>query len=64
MCWSHVLRNCEEKSCAINQETRNLLLGDIKDLQNMPSTESFNHAVKLFFEKWQSDCGFLFFDTF
>jgi hypothetical protein len=55
MCWSHVERNCETKSCGIEETTRQEVLLAIKYLQVMPSSASFNHALKLFFDKWASN---------
>ena len=53
MCWAHVERNCEDKSNYIEVNTRDEIIQDIKDMQAMPSTSSFNKALELFFEKWK-----------
>ena len=55
MCWSHVERNCEEKSNGIEQKTRDEILNDIKSLQTMPSNESFDYVLSLFFNKWNGN---------
>jgi hypothetical protein len=51
-CWAHVERKCEEKTNCLPQPTRDELLLDIKNMQAMPSTSSFNKAVELFMVKW------------
>ena len=55
ICWSHCERNCEEKSNGITQSIRESVLNDIKKMQAMPNSESFNQAVKLFMDKWQTN---------
>ena len=52
--WSHCESNCEEKSNGIGQQVRDSILSDIK-IQVMPNTESFNCAIKLFFDNWQQN---------
>ena len=54
MCWSHVERNCEENVRSYNSEIKEEILKDIKGIQVMPSKCAFNHAIDLFFEKWES----------
>ncbi len=44
-CWAHVERKCQEKTNCLSQPTRDELLLDIKNMQAMPSTSSFNKAV-------------------
>ena len=53
MCWSHVHRNLLSKANSIDSEPdKKRIIIDIERLQVMPSPEMFNHAVKLFFDKW------------
>jgi hypothetical protein len=51
-CWAHVEGKCEETTHCLPQPTRDELLLDIKNMQAMPSTSSFNKAVELFMAKW------------
>ena len=53
MCWAHVHMNCQEKSNSItDKDVKEEIINDISGIQIMPSPATFDHAVKLFFEKW------------
>ena len=54
MCWAHVHRNCQDYANKFIKEdkAKGEVLNDIDLFQVMPSPEAFDHAFKLFFEKW------------
>ena len=55
VCWSHVDRNCQEKTNGIPEETKDKIIADIHSIQIMPSTKAFEKAIELFFIKWESE---------
>ena len=55
VCWSHVDRNCQEKTNGIPEETKDKIIADIHSIQIMPSTKAFEKPIELFFIKWESE---------
>jgi len=59
MCWAHMRRCVDHHLHLVDKDDREDILDDIDFIQQSPSTEVYDCAIKLFKNKWSEYEGFL-----
>ena len=63
MCWAHLLRNFKLRVNALNETTRNGILGDLQLLQYSRTEEEFDNAISFLSIRWPDDLYRYFVET-